>query len=272
MPSDRTTHPDDTELLVHAHLDGELNAADAVAVRKKIETDPALSGQLETYQALQDTLRARFPREEFPPHLRMRLDAVIDREDAAIRREKEHARPTWTALAASVAAAIIVSSITTWLMLRFDPTGSGVPTRAAGEQTAFPGEFGVHYATVAGGQVDLVRDLYANQTALDAVRSGNPLPYGSVLIRNVYDVERDAAGVPVKDAKGNLTRSKLLFTAVMEKQAGWHEFPAGEWKYRSFAPDKTPMTESVTRCFECHNKVRDQDFVFSLDRMRVARH
>ena len=57
----------------------------------------------------------------------------------------------------------------------------------------------------------------------------------------------------------------------LEKQPGWSEFPAGEWKFRSFAPDGTPSADSAARCFACHTKVRDQDFVFSLDRMKLAR-
>jgi hypothetical protein len=260
MPSD-TSRTEDTELLMHAHLDGELNAADTLAVKEKIDADPALASELETYRILQQTLRARFPREELSPKLRMRLDAAIE-------KEKQSARPTWMALAASIAAAIVVSSVTTWLMLRSDQSD---PHAKIAQQIAFPRDFGVRYATVASDPSDSVRDLYASPAALDAVRAGKPLPYGTVLVRNLYDVERDAAGVPVKDTNGMPVKAKLQFTTVMEKQPGWSEFPAGEWKFRSFAPDGTPSADSAARCFACHTKVRDQDFVFSLDRMKLAR-
>jgi hypothetical protein len=260
MPSD-PSRTEDTELQMHAHLDGELNAADTLAVKEKIDADPALASELETYKVLQQTLRARFPREELSPKLRMRLDAAIE-------NEKQSARPTWMALAASIAAAIVVSSATTWLMLRSDQPD---PHARIAQQIAFPRDFGVRYATVTSDPSDSIRDLYASPAALDAVRAGKPLPYGTVLVRNIYDVARDAAGAPVKDASGMPVKAKLQFTTVMEKQPGWSEFPAGEWKFRSFAPDGTPSADSAARCFACHNKMRDQDFVFTLDRMKLAR-
>jgi hypothetical protein len=262
MPSD-TSRTEDTELLMHAHLDGELNAADTLALKERIDADPALASELETYKVLQQTLRARFPREELSPKLRAHLDAAIE-------NEKQSARPTWMALAASIAAAILVSSVTTWLMLRSDQSATDPHARVA-QQVAFPRDFGVRYASVASDASDSVRDLYASPAALDAVRAGKPLPYGTVLVRNLYDIARDAAGAPVKDANGMPVKAKLQFTTVMEKQPGWFEFPAGEWKYRTFGPDGTPTADSGARCFACHNKVRDQDFVFSLDRMKLAR-
>lgn len=257
MPSSRTLPTEDAKLLMHAYLDGELNAADALAIQQRIDTDPDFAGQFQAYKTLQQTLRARFPREPFPTHLRTRIDT-------AIGKGRKPFRPTWMLLAASVLLAIFASSAFTWFIFRSD---------SALEKIAFPHDLGVKYATVADNPSDLIRDLFANPAALDAVRSGRPLPYGTVLVRNVYDVERDAAGAPLKDANGNLVKSKLRFTAVMEKHPGQSgAYPAGEWQYRSFAPDRTPMADSSAECFACHNKMRDQDFVFSFDKMKVVNH
>ncbi len=266
MPPDRTLPTEDTKLSMHAYLDGELSEADALAVRQTIEVDPTLAGQFETYRALQETLRSRFTREPLSPHLRARINA-------ATGTGRKPFRPTWMALAAAVLLAIVGSSASTWLILRSGGTKSEAPTTVADAEIDFPRMLGVRYATVADGPSGLVRDLYASQAALDAVRSGRPVPDGAVLVRNAYEVERDAAGIPLKDANGNLIRSKLLFTAVMEKRAGRSDgSPTGDWRYQSFAPNGAPMADSSAECFACHTKVRNQDFIFSYDQMKVANH
>lgn len=262
MPSSKGLQTEDTKLLLHAYLDGELPAADALAIQQKIAADPALGGQFETYKTLQHTLRARFPREPFPTHLRTRIDATI-------RKGRRPVKPTWMGLAAAVLLAVAVSSTSTWLILR----SNRADLSRSAEKIAYPHDLGIKYATVTDDPSDLIRDLFADPAALDAVRSGRPLPYGTVLVRNVYDIERDAAGLPLKDANGSPVKSKLRFTAVMEKHPGQTGgYPAGEWQYRSFAPDGTPMADSSAECFACHNKARNRDFVFSFDQMKLVNH
>jgi hypothetical protein len=99
-------------LLLHAYLDGELDLANAVAVKSQIEADPALASELADSMALQTVLRDRFPREPIPTHLRSRINAAVGLTPRLIPR------PTWTAWAASVALAVAVSSVATWLALR----------------------------------------------------------------------------------------------------------------------------------------------------------
>src|ERR1700693_466999 len=86
-------------LLVHAYLDGELDLANALAVKRQIEADPALASELANTTALQKVLRERFPRQPVPVHLRSRIDT-------AVGLTPRRARPTWLALAASVALAV----------------------------------------------------------------------------------------------------------------------------------------------------------------------
>ena len=264
-PPNTTAPTQGSRLLVHAYLDGELDTASALAVRQQIDADATLAAQFENYTALQNALRTGFPREQFPPNLRTRINAAI-----GVRRA--WVRPTWSALAASILLAVAISSASTWFVLRSYQPRLASSVNVVGERIAFPRELGILYATYDSNPPDKFRELYANQAALDAVRAGRPLPYGTVLVRNVYDVLLDAKGAPAKDANGQLTVTKLLFVAVMEKRAGWGgEFPGGEWKYQSFAPDGTPNAAPASACFACHNKVQAQDFVFSFDRMKAAK-
>ncbi len=268
-PSSSNNRGQDLGMLVHAYLDGEVDVADAAAIKQQIDANPALATRLENYTALQNALRTRLPREQITP-------SQLARINTAIVTRRSWARPTWGALAASILLAVALSSGSTWLVLRSDQTRLPASGNAAGDRVAFPRELGVLYATFEtdkDGPSGYYRETYADQAALDAVKAGKPIPYGTVLVRAVYDVLRDSKGVPAKDANGRLTKTKLLSVNVMEKRAGWGgRYSAGEWDFQSFAPDGTRRAKpSASACFACHNRVQAQDFVFSLDKLKAAK-
>src|SRR6266516_4236410 len=94
---------DDPKLLVHAYVDGELDPANARALERRIQSEPTLAAERDRVEALQRVLRSKFPLAPAPAHLRERIERA-----AGLRRLP--ARPTWLALAASVALAVIVST------------------------------------------------------------------------------------------------------------------------------------------------------------------
>jgi len=101
----------DTALMVHAYLDGELDTSAALAVKQQIDADPSLVAQLADFAALQNSVRTRFPRERVPAHLLARINC-------AVGLNRRWTRPTWGALAASVLLAVGLSSGSTWLAFR----------------------------------------------------------------------------------------------------------------------------------------------------------
>jgi anti-sigma factor RsiW len=119
MMAASTTKPLDGEpgLLVHAYLDGELNAASDLIVGRTIETDPSLADAKNNIGALQKVLRKEFPPQPIPSYLKSRIDAAVGNKKAA-------RRPTWMLVAASVVAAVALSSGSTWLALRAPAAGS----------------------------------------------------------------------------------------------------------------------------------------------------
>lgn len=249
----------DLGLLVSAYFDGELDAADAALIRQRIDTDPAVASQLANYAALQTALRSRLPPEQVTS---LQMAQIHNAISARRWATPAWTRPAWSMLAASILVAIAVSGGLTWLYLRAH--------QSSNDQIAFPRDFGIHYATLENnGQF---REMFVNRIALNAAKAGKPLPSGSVLVRNIYDVLRGPDGTPMKNAEGQLTKTKLLSVNVMEKRTGWAgRHPAGEWDFQSFAPDGTRNAKpSASDCFACHNKVQAQDFVFGLDRIRAV--
>jgi anti-sigma factor RsiW len=112
---------DDPKLLVHAFVDGELDPANARAIERRIAGDAVLAAERDRIEALQRVLRSKFPLVPVPTHLRERIERA-----AGLRQLP--ARPTWLALAASVALAVSVGSSSTFYALapRGDTTADGV--------------------------------------------------------------------------------------------------------------------------------------------------
>ena len=106
----RPTSDDSSVLLVHAYLDGELDPANALGITQQMDTVPALAAEAERIKALQQLIRERLPREETPPGLRARIETSV----GGLRRERS--RPSWRALAASIALTAMVTGTSTWFM------------------------------------------------------------------------------------------------------------------------------------------------------------
>jgi anti-sigma factor RsiW len=69
-------HSEELTLLLHAALDGELDAAGALDVEGKLGADPALAAEYARLAALRDAIRTRLPRERAPDALRARVIAM----------------------------------------------------------------------------------------------------------------------------------------------------------------------------------------------------
>jgi anti-sigma factor RsiW len=102
---------DDSKLLVHAYLDGELDPIHAIEMERRLASDPALAAECDRIAALRQLIGERLPQEPAPQGLVNRIEAA-----AGIRRHR--ARPSWQALAAAAILAALIASGTTWFMLR----------------------------------------------------------------------------------------------------------------------------------------------------------
>ena len=109
--TNETPHADDAMLLVHAHIDGELDPANALALERQIASSPALAAERARVEALRNVLRKEFPRKALPPHLQTRIEAAVGLHGAT-------AGPSWRMLAASVVLAMVLASGSTWFLLQ----------------------------------------------------------------------------------------------------------------------------------------------------------
>jgi anti-sigma factor RsiW len=109
----------DRRLMLHALLDGELDAAGALEIEREIEEHPALKAEYESLKALHGALRAHAPREAAPAALRARLAALVEAPAVpppalpapALRRPALFGeRPSWRAFASALAASVVVTA------------------------------------------------------------------------------------------------------------------------------------------------------------------
>jgi plastocyanin len=152
-----------------------------------------------------------------------------------------------------------------------------VPGAAGPDKIKFPAKWKDHvlYTTVDRYDIKQHRELYAStQAAVDAMKAGRPLPDGTVLTLVQYKAQVDAAGNPVKDAKGRFVKGDLIAHTVMEKRKGWgteypDEWRNGEWEYAAFnAAGALNEKANYKACFQCHKPHEKADYVISLAALR----
>ena len=105
-----TTGSDDPFLLVHAYCDGELDPANALALERRMAQDPRLAAERDRIVALRHAMGRLKRAPVAPPALRAKVERAVGMRRPAVR-------PTWSALAASVVLAAVVSVGATWSVL-----------------------------------------------------------------------------------------------------------------------------------------------------------
>lgn len=170
------------ETALSALLDGELEAAEALAIRRHLDLCPRCARRLETLEAVRSAVAGLRPEEGAPsvadgwPALERRLRAV-DRHDEAPtpRRRRALGRERWKLAAAILAAAILAASL--WTVGRRGTGGSpGATEQAERERPASP----------AGQAPPRVPDSADSPDAVDSMGT----------VPSVTAAERAAAAMP----------------------------------------------------------------------------
>ena len=103
---------EDRSLLLHAALDGELDAAGVIEMERFLAADPELAAEYARLKALRETIRANAPRERAPDSLRLRMMEIAETKQAPPREAKPaswRAPPSWKNFAAAMAATVVAT-------------------------------------------------------------------------------------------------------------------------------------------------------------------
>jgi plastocyanin len=130
------------------------------------------------------------------------------------------------------------------------------------------------YATVDRPDTKQYREFYTTADVLAAAKAGQSIPDGAVIVLAAYMAQVDAAGVPLKDAKGRFLKGKLAAVNVQQKKKGHgDDVPAsirnGDWQYQSFTPDgKANDKANLTACYQCHLPFAKDEFLTNLAKLK----
>ena len=155
---------------------------------------------------------------------------------------------------------------------------AAIPAHIERTRLTFPENYRrdfVHYHTIDFPDRGQVRKYFANKAAVEAARTGSPLPQGSAFLVEVHSVKLDDAKNPVKDGDGMFVPEKLLFYTAMETRPGWgSEFPDllrnADWNYAVFLADKSVRGGvNQAECLACHKPLDSTSYVFTLEPLQA---
>jgi len=127
------------------------------------------------------------------------------------------------------------------------------------------------YMTINFPDRKQVRKYFANDVAVQAARTGEPMPNGTIFFVEAYKAKLDAGGEPVVGPDGFFVSEKLSFYTAMEMQAGWGDgipnlYRNGDWNYAVLSTDgQVKQGVNQAKCFACHKPLAEDSYVFSLD-------
>jgi hypothetical protein len=128
----------------------------------------------------------------------------------------------------------------------------------------------VRYSVVDKPDRKIIRFMYVNPEAFDALKKGEPSPDGTIIIMEDHGAKLDAAGTPMLDQQGRfIPLAPILAIGVQEKRKGWGVgYPDakrnGEWEYARWDATGKRAPATMDACFNCHKPRTDQDFNFTL--------
>jgi len=107
---------DDDALWLDAGLDDELDAARSLALRQRLENDPAFRAAHAARKALREAVRTGATRHAAPPALQARLARALAADAPAPRRAARGGRPAWSWWSGAAFGAL-AASFATWLVI-----------------------------------------------------------------------------------------------------------------------------------------------------------
>lgn len=132
------------------------------------------------------------------------------------------------------------------------------PVWADAEKPAFPADYKswthINTMILPNGHFEGLHHIYANASALKALREGTPYPDGAIFVFDLFEVvEKD----------GVVSAGERKFVDVMQRDK--HQFAAtGGWGYEEFeAQTRKRLLEDAMACHSCHVSQEAKGFVFS---------
>lgn len=136
-----------------------------------------------------------------------------------------------------------------------------VTTHADEETVAFPENYRQTFTNYLSldrtRNPDQVIRLFANDIAMQGPGEDGKMPFGSILVAEVFKAKLDSEDKVILSSPGRRIRDKFALVAVMQREKGWGEqYPEGvrngNWEMAAFKPDGSKADKDLAACFACH--------------------
>jgi hypothetical protein len=114
--------------------------------------------------------------------------------------------------------------------------------------------------------------IFANDVAQNGAAADGKLPYGSVIVAELYSVKMDENEEAVESLLGRRIIDSLKAVVVMERGEGFDaeysdELTVGDWEFAVFKPSGERVEKDVTGCRECHHELTDTEHLYSYEHL-----
>ena len=147
---------------------------------------------------------------------------------------------------------------------------------AGPDNVAWPADYKTSFINYYNGDRtannEQVIRVFANDIAESGAMADGKLPFGSVIVAELYSVKFDEDGEPLESMLGRRIIDKLSAVVVMQRGEGFDaEYPdeltVGEWEFAVFKPSGERVEKDVTSCRECHHELTDTEHLYSYEHL-----
>lgn len=148
---------------------------------------------------------------------------------------------------------------------------------AADMEIKFPADYRTTYTNYLSlnrtQNPDQIIRLFANDIAMQGAGADGKLPYGSILVGEVYKAKKAEDGSVITSSLGERIPAKFALVAVMQRDKNLGndlppELKNGNWDYATFKPDGSPAAKDLNECRACHAPLVQSNYVFSYDHLK----
>ena len=145
------------------------------------------------------------------------------------------------------------------------------------ENVKWPGDYKSNFTHYFSGDrtandKQIIR-IYANETAIAGMQADGKLPFGSVVVGELYAVQVDEKEQAIMSDLGRKIAKNLAAIVVMQRGEGFDagypdHLKTGNWEFAVFNPAGQRLDKDITGCRACHHPLTDKEFVFSYQHLR----
>ncbi|MEM9292400.1 MAG: cytochrome P460 family protein [Acidobacteriota bacterium] len=119
---------------------------------------------------------------------------------------------------------------------------------------------------------DQIIRLFANDIAMQGPDEDGLLPFGSILVAEVYKAKLDDSGEVLHSSLGRRIRDKMALIAVMERAEHLgltlsEELRNEHWDFAAYKPDGSVAGKNLDTCRVCHAPLKNTHHLFSYEHL-----